>query len=279
MPIAAPTAGSRILTTDLASFYNLLKGVSGSGETITLVHNSGSIVLQPTSDPSAGTEAFIVKNAAGTVLGAITYDGKFEAADGTVGAPGITFDDDTDTGFYRTGANAVSFAAGGVLVAPLAVATATARGFVPTPPNNTTDFLRGDATWAAPTSTAVVKSVDYSSVVTEETTTSTSFVDLATVGPTVTVIAAASDNLDASHKTQVVNNTGGAVTVMAPKLDAVATADDDGALMDGTIRTTISNVCRFAAVSAASHTVKIQYRVTAGTGTFARRKMILTRSQ
>ncbi len=37
----------------------------------------------------------------------------------------------------------------------VAVATATVAGLVPTPPNNTTTFLRGDATFAAPPSGAV----------------------------------------------------------------------------------------------------------------------------
>lgn len=42
-------------------------------------------------------------------------------------------------------------------LALLADATATTRGIVPTPPNNTTTFLRGDATFAAPT--AAVRSM------------------------------------------------------------------------------------------------------------------------
>jgi hypothetical protein len=42
---------------------------------------------------------------------------------------------------------AVSATTGAISVA---AATATATGLVPTPPNNTTTFLRGDATWATP---------------------------------------------------------------------------------------------------------------------------------
>lgn len=43
-------------------------------------------------------------------VGAISQN----ASDGTVSAPGISFDSDPDTGWYRTGANAVALAQGGV---------------------------------------------------------------------------------------------------------------------------------------------------------------------
>lgn len=126
MAIAQVTAGSRIVISDLNAYYNLLKGVTGSGETITLIYNAApSLKIQPSSDPAASTDAIQINNNAGTVLGAITYDGKFEAANGTVSLPGLTFDDDTDTGLYRIGANNIGIAVGGVKQVDLTTTTAT----------------------------------------------------------------------------------------------------------------------------------------------------------
>ena len=59
--------------------------------------------------------------------------------------------------------------------AMLDAATATLKGLVPTPPNNTTTFLRGDATFAAAGSGAVTR---VGGQTTEATTTSTTVVDL-----------------------------------------------------------------------------------------------------
>lgn len=76
MAIAAVVAGNRIITTDVNQFYNILKGVTGSGETVTLIYNAaGSLVFQPSSDPAADTQAVQIKNNAGTVQSYLTYDG------------------------------------------------------------------------------------------------------------------------------------------------------------------------------------------------------------
>ena len=61
----------------------------------------------------------------------------------------------------------------------LDAATATLKGMVPTPPNNTTTFLRGDATFAAPASSGALTRAGGNT--TEATTTSTSAVDLMTI--------------------------------------------------------------------------------------------------
>ncbi len=49
--------------------------------------------------------------------GQTSMTGPLKASSGTVTAPSITFAADTDTGFYRSAANEVSFASGGVLAA------------------------------------------------------------------------------------------------------------------------------------------------------------------
>ena len=52
--------------------------------------------------------------------------------DGQVGAPSITFDQDNDTGFYRSGSGAVSFTSNGVGTATIGAASFTAPSFIPT---------------------------------------------------------------------------------------------------------------------------------------------------
>lgn len=118
MAIAQVTAGNRILISDLNAYYNLLKGVSGSGEAVTLIYNdTGVLILQPSSNPAAGTEFIQIKNAAGTVLGAFSSDGKTYAGDGTASLPGMTFELDKDTGLYRSAANTLDATAGGTRIA------------------------------------------------------------------------------------------------------------------------------------------------------------------
>jgi hypothetical protein len=76
MALAQVVAGARIVTSDANQYYNILKGVTGSGETVTLIYNAaGSLIFQPSSDPAADTQVLQVKNNAGTVQSALTYDG------------------------------------------------------------------------------------------------------------------------------------------------------------------------------------------------------------
>jgi hypothetical protein len=52
--------------------------------------------------------------------------------DGTLGAPSITFDQDNDTGYYRSGSGAVSFASNGVAAGTWSSAGVTAPALIPT---------------------------------------------------------------------------------------------------------------------------------------------------
>lgn len=54
--------------------------------------------------------------------------GQLKAANGTVAAPGIAFDSDVDTGFYRSAANEVSLALGGVRIKTIAATGETTKG-------------------------------------------------------------------------------------------------------------------------------------------------------
>jgi hypothetical protein len=52
--------------------------------------------------------------------------------DGTLGAPSITFDQDNDTGYYRSGSGSVSFASNGVAAGTWSSAGVTAPALIPT---------------------------------------------------------------------------------------------------------------------------------------------------
>src|SRR5437016_324817 len=114
MSLYQVSAGDRILAADLNQFFAILKGVAASGEAVTLIYNAaGSVIIQPSSDPAAGTEAIQVKNNAGTVQSALSFDGRVYPADGLVGTPGIAFESDKDTGLYRVSTNRIGVITGG----------------------------------------------------------------------------------------------------------------------------------------------------------------------
>lgn len=114
MALYQVSAGDRILAADINQFYSILKGVAASGEAVTLIYNAaGVLALIPSSDPAAGTELIQVKNAAATVQSALSSDGRYYSADGLVGTPGVSFEQDKDNGLYRVTTNVVGMAAGG----------------------------------------------------------------------------------------------------------------------------------------------------------------------
>lgn len=73
--------------------------------------NIGLAVRQNSATQSARLVAFT--NAAGSVLAGIAADGQFRAPDGNVGTSGISFNNDTDNGFYRIGTDNFAASAGG----------------------------------------------------------------------------------------------------------------------------------------------------------------------
>jgi hypothetical protein len=78
------------------------------------------------SSPLKTTTGLIIKNycQAGTVLadGSIPFTGALQAYVGSVGSPGMAFDGDEDTGFYRKSANVMGVVAGAVEVGTLSSA-------------------------------------------------------------------------------------------------------------------------------------------------------------
>ncbi len=78
--LSSVAVGDIILAAHHNQLVELLTAI-GTGQPITLNYDAaGSLIIQPATNPAASTNAFTVKNAAGTTLGSITYDAEFRAA-------------------------------------------------------------------------------------------------------------------------------------------------------------------------------------------------------
>ena len=87
--------------------------------------SGGNIVFS--SAPATGADFFgVILAGADYVNAGATYP------DGSAAVPSITFDQDTDTGFYRSGSGVVSFSSNSVQTAILATTSLTAPSFIPT---------------------------------------------------------------------------------------------------------------------------------------------------
>lgn len=115
----------------------------------------------------------------------------------------------------------------------------------------------------------------YSEIATSETTTSSSYADLSTVGPSL--VAPLAGVYDIGGGAAVFGNSTGGDTYMAAKLGSASTADTEtlshggvggGASGDGAAGP-------MARTLAASDTVKAQYKAASGTATFANRRLTL----
>jgi hypothetical protein len=134
------------------------------------VHGVGASTVESTSGSQGKVDTHAAltttHGASGAILGRTTADGLY----GPIGAKYILQQaDSTLTGEQALGAlgtgilkntttTGVLSIAGG---ADLPTMTATVGGAVPTPPNNTTTFLRGDGTFAAPASGGAPTTVPY----------------------------------------------------------------------------------------------------------------------
>jgi hypothetical protein len=108
-------------------------------------------------------------------------------------------------------------------------------------------------------------------VSTLETTTSTSYVNLTTTGPAVSI----SPVLPTDQMVEVsadVSNSAAGVCLMAPSLSGTAAVDTDSCTVQGTSQSTTSRRVGAAnQATAATHTAK--YRVTSGTGSWSNRRI------
>lgn len=132
---------------------------------------------------------------------------------------------------------------------------------------------------ATGTNAIAERAITSANVSTSETTTSATYANLTTTGPVVTVTTGT--NAIAFVSSQVSNNTNGAFTgvgVTVSGASSIAAADADGILFQPStaasagIRTTVA-VHYTGTLTAGSNTFTMQYRASAGTGTFQLRKL------
>lgn len=118
---------------------------------LTLTHNGTSLILPTGANltTAAGDTALFLSLGSGnwrclsyTRATGLTIAGAQTFGDGTVGAPSITFTSDTDTGFYRIGANQFGAAANGANVATFGTTSVT----IPTLSSTTATITTGNIT-------------------------------------------------------------------------------------------------------------------------------------
>jgi hypothetical protein len=110
-------------------------------------------------------------------------------------------------------------------------------------------------------------------VATAQTTTSTSYADLATVGPTATVTSKGTRALVLWGLTQATTSGSCASSVAVSGSTTVAAADSHGTVGSDGGRTSIG--WALFTITPGSNTYTLRYRVTGGTGTFLDRRMLV----
>lgn len=123
----------------------------------------------------------------------------------------------------------------------------------------------------------VGRSVSGAAVGTPQATTSTTFTDLATVGPTVTLTTGARALvLFAANEMNSVTNGASVMSVAVSGATTIAAADSNSATLNG-ITAANADSCAsfiyFSALTPGSNTFTCKYRVTSGTGTFSARSI------
>lgn len=100
-------------------------------------------------------------------------------------------------------------------------------GIVPGPTSTSGWFLRDDATWAAPAAPTIpTAGAQTAEVITTETTASTTFVNLATVGPTVSIVAPASGKVLVVLTSLLTTNTAGSAARMSLNIGTTSGGSD-----------------------------------------------------
>jgi hypothetical protein len=115
-------------------------------------------------------------------------------------------------------------------------------------------------------------------VATSQTTTSTSFVDLATVGPAVTVTVGASGEVELRLASRMANSTANADCYVGVAISGASTVAATSLLIGGGAA---GKLLRFGAatiitgLTPGATTFTMKYAVSAGTGTFETRELIV----
>jgi hypothetical protein len=137
----------------------------------------------------------------------------------------------------------------------------------------------GEYFMATAANTITIRTINEDFENTSETTTSTSYTDLATVGPTVS--ATASTRAIVSITARVSNSSSAEESFIGVDLTSATTQSpsDNFALQQEGGATNVSDqksyVALMTGLSAGSTQFRMKYRVTGGTGTFHRRRLMI----
>lgn len=129
---------------------------------------------------------------------------------------------------------------------------------------------------ASGANTIAARFPDFNTVATAQTTTSTSYVDLATVGPSIANVTVGTRGL-LFYGCQLSNDTSGQTSIMAPTGATLVSASDSQGL---SLKAAAANQSMQASytlflggMTPGTYTFTPKYRVTGGTGSFQDRRM------
>lgn len=136
-----------------------------------------------------------------------------------------------------------------------------------------TTYWRGDGTWATPSGSSITAAT--ATVATSESTSSTTYTDLATSGPSLTFTVGPSGMLRISMSANAYNNTNNEHAFLDVELSGGNTrsASDTTRLRFTVLNNyqTASRTILLSGLSATSTTATLKYKVSAGTGTYEQR--------
>lgn len=223
---------------------------------LTAVHGRGTTAAKPAA--AAANEGYIYFD---------TDLGKLQRSNGA------TWQDISETASGSVATDAIWDAAG-----DLAVGTGanTAAKLAIGSTGQVAKVVSGTVAWG----TAGEFATQYASVATGETTTSTTYADLTTVGPSVTLTVGASLLVKVSLRCRIANNTdtkysAAGVVISGANTVAATTLLIHEAARASTLGAEFGASKIFALSATGSTTFKMQYAVEAGTGTFTNREIIV----
>lgn len=249
--LTTQNTGDLILADHHNQIYNLLKGDASSGEAITLIYNAAGVIkMQPSSDPVASTELFIVNNNAGTRQLAITAGGDLVGTGGILTLPAGA---DTLVGLATTDTLTNKTLTSPVVNTQL---TGTAVG------TGASQVAAGNHTHAATGTTVVITKAE---ATTQFSTTSTSFVDATGLSIAPNVSDAGND---IEYQANLTVQTDGILTATYQIINTTDTVIIDSfpfrPAAGGTQES--ATLYRMTTQGTGAKTVKVQMKVASGTG-------------
>lgn len=145
--------------------------------------------------------------------------------------------------------------------ADLPAATATVGGAVPTPPNNTTTFLRGDATWAAPAGSTL--KLGYTTITASQNTITT---EVDVTGATLTFTPDGTRDVELVFYCANVAASAAAQRILLQIKESTTVKGKNFTTIDNTSGTAVIISCIIPAPSNASHTYKVTAQRDTGAG-------------